>query len=427
MRSLLFSRSFFLLWQGQLVSQLGGQAFLVATMYWTMETTGSASFIGIVMMLSTLPMVVLGPFGGTLADWYSRKTIIIASDVICGISVLSLAGLMFFFPEAPAAGFLCLCVVTAIVGCVRAFFQPAISAAIPDLVDAERMPAANSMMQFSAQASTFVGQGLGGMLYRLLGAPALFLIDGLTYLLSALSEAFIELPVVERKPAASPRAAFAAFWADTKAGFEYVWQNRGMRFLLLTSSSINFFVVPVFVLLPFYAEDHLGAGAAWYGFLLAALSGGAILGYIAGGVVPRGGRSRGALLIGSFLGVAVLIGALGFTSSRFTALGLLIAIGVLSGLINVHAITLFQTRSLPALRGRVMSLVITLATAVAPLGMLLGGILGDATGKNLPLIYGTCGAGAAIVLIAASSSTAFRSFLAAPLRPPGTEQTAATS
>lgn len=424
MKALLFNRNFFLLWQGQLVSQLGSQAFVVATAYWTMEATGSATLIGVVMLLSTLPMIVLGPFGGTLADRRSRRAIIIMSDVICGLAVLSLAALMLLYPQAHGAAFWWLCAVVTVVGCVRAFFQPAVSAAIPDLVPAERVAGANSMMQFSAQASTLAGQGLGGVLYRLLGAPVLFLVDGVSYLLSALSETFIDLPAVESRPAASPRAAFAAFWSDTTAGFRYVWEQRGMRLLLLTASLFNFFIVPVFVLLPFYTQDQLQAGAAWYGFLLAALSGGSIVGYVAAGTLSLSGQGRSAVLIGSFIGAALLMACLGLTASPFIALGLLAGVGALSGLINVNVLTLFQTRALPEMRGRVMSLVITLATAVAPLGMLLGGILGDATERNLPLIFGGCGIGAATVLLCASASRSFRAFLSAPLQAGPDEGTA---
>jgi MFS transporter, DHA3 family, macrolide efflux protein len=347
--------------------------------------------------------------------------------VICGLGVLSLAALVLLLPQSSGAAFWWLCVVVTIVGCVRAFFQPAISAAIPDLVETGRVAGANSMMQFSAQASMFAGQGLGGVLYRLLGAPVLFLVDGVSYLLSAFSEAFIELPAVPRKPAGSPRAAFAAFWNDTKAGFRYVWDNRGMRLLLLAASLFNFFIVPVFVLLPFYAEDQLQAGAAWYGFLLAGLSGGSILGYVLAGTLSLSGRGRSAALIGAYLGSALLVACLGATASPFVALGLLGGVGVLSGLINVNVLTLFQTRALPEMRGRVMSVVITLATAVAPLGMLLGGILGDATEKNLPLIFAGCGIGAAAVLLAASTSRSFRAFLAEPLQLPDPGETTATA
>ena len=64
----LWNRNFFLLWQGQTVSQLGNQAFSVAMMFWILEKTGSASLMGLIMGLAVLPGVLLAPFGGTFAD-----------------------------------------------------------------------------------------------------------------------------------------------------------------------------------------------------------------------------------------------------------------------------------------------------------------------------------------------------------------------
>ena len=398
MKVTFFNRNFFLLWQGQLVSQVGSQAFLVATMYWTMQTTGSASLMGIVMMLATLPMVVLSPIGGTVADWYARRTIIIISDLLSGLSVLSLAGVLLWRPADTDLIVAWLCGVVLLSGTIRAFFQPDIMATIPDLVSEDRVASANAMMQFSAQASIFVGQGLGGVLYRVLGAPVLFIIDGISYLFSAFSEIFIQLPTVERTREASTSAAFATFWNDTRTGFHYVWQHVGMRNLLLAASLVNFCVMPVFVLLPFYVELQLGVGVAWYGFLLAAIGAGSILGYGLAGAWTVSGTQQGILLRASLLGVTVLIGLLAIVTLPFVALALMLAVGVLSGFINIHVLTLFQTRTPKAIRGRVLSLVVTLASAVTPLGMLLGGVLGDLTGKNLPLIYAASGIGATLVM-----------------------------
>ncbi len=140
----LLNRNFFLLWQGQLVSNLGSQAFLIAAMYWTMQATGSASLMGMLMMASALPTVLLGPVGGTFADWYSRRTIIIAADLLSGICVLLLA--ILFFLNLPA-DLTVIGVFSAVImlGIVKAFFQPAITAAIPDLVRKDKVAAANSM------------------------------------------------------------------------------------------------------------------------------------------------------------------------------------------------------------------------------------------------------------------------------------------
>ena len=407
----LFNRDFTLLWQGQLVSQLGSQAFLVATMYWMMEATGSASLVGVVMMLSALPMVLLGPLGGTLADRRARVPILVVCDAVSGVAVLSLAGLLLSGRASTGLTVAWLFAVVAAVGCVRAFFLPAVTAAVPDLVPAASLPAANSLFQLSSQGSTVLGQALGGVLYRLLGAPWLFVADGVSYLLSAASESFIRQPAVAKGPRKKPAAVFAEYARDTGEGFAYLRRRPGLLALLVAASAVNFFLMPVFVLLPFYVEQRLGAGAAWYGFLLSGLSAGSIAGSVIAGLLRLTQRRRGALMVASFFAASVLLGLLGVATSRYLALTLLTAAGLASGLINVHVITLFQTATPPELRGRVLSLVIALGGAVTPLGMLVGGVLGDVTGMRLAAIFVGCGAAATATVSIATAQSAFRALL----------------
>ena len=407
----LLNRNFFLLWQGQLVSNLGSQAFLIAAMYWTMQATGSASLMGILMMASALPTVLLGPVGGTFADWYSRRTIIIAADLLSGICVLSLA--ILFFLNLPA-NLTVIGVFSAVIvlGIVKAFFQPAITAAIPDIVRKDKVAAANSMTNFSVQASTLLGQGLGGILYRMVGAGTLFIVDGISYLISAVSESFIDLPVCKRQERGSFSQTLTDFVRDTLDGLKYVLQQTGMRNLLLISSVINFLLMPIFVLLPFYVDLTIAKGVEWYGFLLAAISAGAVLGYIIAGSIEVRGEKRSHLIIAAFFGVSAALAAASIVANGYVALFVFLLVGILSGLINIYVLTIFQINTPTGLRGRVMSLVITLSGGIAPLGMIIGGLAGDLTNKNIPLIYALCGGIAAVFTLIAALNREFRAFLA---------------
>jgi DHA3 family macrolide efflux protein-like MFS transporter len=91
-------------------------------------------------------------------------------------------------------------------GVMAAVFNPAVASVTPDLVPESRLAAANSIQQASMQAGTFLGQGLGGVLYQALGAPLLFLFDGVTFLFSGVSETFIrhtDTPAADRRDVVS--------------------------------------------------------------------------------------------------------------------------------------------------------------------------------------------------------------------------------
>jgi MFS family permease len=85
------TRNFVLLWQGQLVSHLGNQAFLIATASYVLEVTGSATLVAGAMMAATIPLVILGPFGGAVADRHSRRSILMVADVLRAASTGGLA------------------------------------------------------------------------------------------------------------------------------------------------------------------------------------------------------------------------------------------------------------------------------------------------------------------------------------------------
>jgi len=408
----LWNRNFFLLWQGQTVSQLGNQAFLIATAFWIKEVTGSATLMGLMMTFSALPSVILAPFGGTFADRHSRVRIMIGCDILAGLTTLGL-GLAIWRGVGTTSFLIPLLFSVAIIGgIIRAYFMPAVQAALPDLVPPERLSAANSFNQFSIQTSVTAGQAVGGFLYKYLGAGMLFTLDGLSYLYAGISELFIA--DTWKKPEKPPAAGgvFRGFLRETREGLRYVGQQPGMRDFVIVACLLNFLGMPIFVLLPFYVEKALGAGADWYGFLLAAMSIGSVLGFALAGSLTLRGPARAWTLVSGLLLGPLLLSAVGFIHFRWLALLLCLGSGLSLGVVNIYLITLLQISTPPELRGRVLGLLATLGGGLVPLGMALGGWLGDLTGKNLPLIFGGSGALSVLVTLALATRKECRKFLA---------------
>lgn len=405
----LLNRDFVLLWQGQLLSQVGSQAFVIALLYWTMEATGSASVMAALVIVSTLPAVLLGPFTGVLADRFSRMRIIVLGDVARGVIML---GVAFAAgrgePEVVIATLFAGSLVGGVIGAV---FNPAIGAAVPDLVPPAGLTRANSIMQLSGQAAVVLGQAAAGVLYRVLGAPLLFLIDGVSFVVSGASEAFIRLP---HRPAvgAAPDRVVRSYVRDAREGFSFIRGNVGLRTLVLTATLLNFVFTPVFVLLPFFVRDVLHADAAWYGFLLGALSAGSIAGTAAAGFVAPGGEGRARVVSGAFLLLPVLLLALAVSRTAPATLVILFAAGALSGLINVVVITLVQVTSPPEMRGRVLSIVLALAQAAMPAGLAIGGVAADVAAVGVPPILAAFGIAGVLAVTAALRSAPLHTLLA---------------
>ena len=407
----LFNRNFFLLWQGQFVSQLGSQAYAIAMMFWIKHQTGSASLMGLLMTASMLPFVVFGPIAGTVADSYSRRRIIIFSDVFSGIPVLILAGLVVFLPSATSIIIVWLFITAFSLGIIRSFFMPAIAAAIPDIVPQEKVSAANSLNQSSNQVSMLVGQALGGYLFVVLGAPLLFLIDGVTYLFSAFSESFIRIPqkIPEKKDIF--REKLIQFKADTIEGFRYVFRNAGLRALFLTGAFINFFSIPVIVLMPFYVEDFLHVTPAWYGYILAAFGFGSLLGYATAGIMKLSGHTRTKAVIIVLVLMASCLPVFSIITKALYALLLMMALGIFNGFLNINIITILQVGVPSEMRGRMFGLLTTLTSGLTPISMGLAGIVADLINQNIPLMYAFCGGITLLLSILVSFSKNFRIFL----------------
>lgn len=421
----LWNRNFTLLWQGQLVSSVGKQAFALTCMLAVKDLTGSGSVMGLLMALAILPSVLLGPVAGVLVDRLDRRKLIAWTDLAGGLALLlAFAVLLAFRGNAPAV-IAALFAVTIATGLLDTFSQPAIGSAIPDLVPASRLEAANGLNMGGVQAAGFIAQGLSGLLYRLLGAAALTLANAVTYLYAGVIELFINIPKTGREygGAAARRSGEATFsWesfaTDLREGLRFVAAHPGMLATLVSFAALNFFAAPILVALPFYATDYLGRGSEWYGFLMAAFGAGAIAGYVAVAARPARGKGRAATVIGGLALEAGLLFLMLAPLPAFSYIAIMFVFGLANGAVNVNIATLFQLATPRGLMGRVNGLSQTLVAGAMPLGMAISGAAFDLSGQDVRLMFGVSAVSMlAIVFLPVVLSKGYLRFLSTRAEP----------
>lgn len=399
-----------LLFQGNLVSQLGTQAFSIAMLFLIKHETGSATLMGTLLMASMLPSVLAGPFGGTFADYHSRKQIIVISDLINGVVVTAFAVYYFLFPVVDTLFLVLLFAVSVVVSTVRAFFTPAVLAALPDLVEEKQLTGANSMIQGSTQLSMLVGQGIGGLLYRLVGPAWLFLIDGLSYLLSMVSEFFIDLPRKDRSDEGS--TVKNRFRTETVDGFRYIWRKPGMRMVFLAAGTLNFFFAPIMVIMPFYVEDYMHLPTDWYGYIYAFFGLGTIIGFGLASALKVQGRAASVLVGLSFIVFGGIMTGLAFTQQLWAVIALTIIGGAAMGIVNINIMTQLQSQTEERYRGRVMGNLTTLSMGIMPISLGLTGLVLDLLNQDVLLLLSITGAIVIVIAFFLMLNAPFMQFFA---------------
>jgi MFS family permease len=221
------------------------------------------------------------------------------------------------------------------------------------------------------QVTGIVGPAIGGVLVVIWGIGGVFLLNGISFIVSGVSEFFISMPATERRGA--PRKHIVAELGD---GFSFVRNQPTILGILKTAAVLNFFTAPFAILLPIVARDYLGRGAEAFGFIMAALS----VGFLAASAVLVAirdvTRKHPFIILGISLTGGCLI-AMGVTITYVSYITLMATIGVLLGLANILIMSYFQAVVPDELRGRVFGFMVTLANGLQPLAFGVVGILTD--------------------------------------------------
>lgn len=377
MRELLRYPDFRRLFVGRLVTNMGDSVYSVAAMWLVYSLSGSTLYTGLAGALTMGPSA-LQVFVGPLVDRWSLRRTLVATQAAQAVLVLVI-------PAAHVLGALSaelVLVVMPVVAMLNQFVYPAQNAALPRIVEEDELTAANSAFSLAYQGVDMALNGVAGLLVVAVGAVALYALDSLTFVVAVACFAGLRVPPVTDDGDDDP----ASYLDDLREGIGFV---RGTVIARLFGASImaNALLGVTWAVLPAFADARGGAGT--YGFLLAGISAGTLLGAL---VATRfDGVPYGTLSIAGFaLSAAAWFAAL-LAPATLAAVACFAVAFVPVGVTNVVSSTMIQRLVPDALLGRVMALLGSVGTAAMPLGSLLGGAGGDALGAATVMWVGGVG------------------------------------
>lgn len=388
-------RDFRLLWIGQSISLLGDQFHFIALAWLTLLLTGSPLALGTVLMAAAVPRGVLMLLGGALTDRFSQRTLMLLSDslravLVTGLTVLVLTG---------NAALWQLYVLAVIFGSVDAVFYPSSQAIIPSLVDENRLGSATALSQMALQASNLLGPiAAGALIAALAGTKGIGLalaFDAATFYASALS---LSLMRARGGVAHTNDDPGPGLLRSIRDGLHYAWHDPILRALLFAIAGIDVTAAGVFgVGLPLMGRTHFG-GAAGFGIMSAGFGAGALAGTLAAGIVKRP-HHRGPIAVGVLAVFGAGTAVLPLAPNLAVATAMIAAMGVGGGFIQVLIMPWIQTRSDPAMLGRISSLIMLASVGLTPLTYAVSGWIANYSLTGLFLAGGA-------VMVATAAYTA---------------------
>jgi len=362
-------RDFRALWLGQFISQIGDNFALIAALVVIRRLSGSALMLGIMAVAMTAPQLVFGLIGGVFVDRFSRKWVMIISDLLRAAAILLLITVKR--PEQfiifPLVGFF--------MATVGVFFNPARNAIIPNIVSEEMLFTANGLIQASQVAAVILGSALAGLLIAWGGPAPAFIFDSITFLVSALAIASMNIPPVSN----SSQAREALLWLQLKEGLSYIKHSKVIQTIMLTAAIATLGLGAIAVLGVVYLEEELGVSPESFGFLNSIQGVGMVIGGLSLGTLST--YIKPSNLVGggmALLGLAILLFA--FAPSFEMALAAAAVIGLCVVTARATLAALLQAFVPDEKRGRVESTVNTAIGMATMLAMGLSGILGDFIG-----------------------------------------------
>jgi MFS family permease len=382
-------RNYRLYFGGQVVSVSGTWMQTVAQGWLVLRLTGSGVDLGLVTALQFLPMLLLGSFGGLVADRLEKRKLLFFTQSSAAVLALTL-GLLEL---TGAVRLWQVYVIALLLGVVNLFDNPARQTFVVEMVGKDLLPNAVSLNSVLMNSARVIGPALAGVLIATVGIGVCFVANAGSYL------AVIGALVLMRPSELHRTPVVARAKGQVREGLRYAWHEPALRDPLLVMAVVGVFAFNFQTTLPLLARFTFGAGAGTYGALTSAMAAGAVVGGLV--VAHRSKPSVRALaLIGVVFGAFII--AVAAAPSTAAALVLLVPMGAASIAFIATANASLQLASTPEMRGRVMALYAIAFLGSTPIGAPIVGAVSSAASPRAALVLGgvaTVAVSAPLVLV----------------------------
>jgi MFS family permease len=398
LRPLRENRTYRRLWLGSTASGFGSQFGGFATLFYVWQHTRSAAVVGLVGLVSAVPLIVLALAGSAFVDHVDRRRL----ALVCTWIQLLVSAAMTAVVFTGAGGVPAMLLLVAVSSGASALGNPARQTFMPALLSGERLAAGLALNHSSFQLAMLLGPAAAGALTAAFGLPWCYAFDTLTF-----AAALIGLTGL---PSGITGGEGPAGLAAVKAGLSYAARTPQVRGALLADLAATVFAMPV-ALFPIINAEHFGGRPEVLGLFTTALAVGGVTASILSGLATRR-RRPGVVLLACGSVWATTLGLAGTTTHLPVMLTLLAAAGAADTWAVVSRGTVVQTATPDAYRGRVSSLEYVAGVAGPQLGNLRAGLVAAATSGGASLAIGGVTALAATTLLAVTTPALRRFTLA---------------
>lgn len=390
------TRNIILMMIGKMTSLLGAGIYTFAMGLYVLKTTGSGMGFATTLICGSIPRMICGPIAGAVADRVNRRWLVIGTDLLSSLTML----IMFILVTIFGPSLLFIYVSAALLSICASFYSVSLTSSIPNLVDEERIQKASALNQTASSLSNILAPIIGGVVFGFFSIKTFFLLNSITFFLAVIVQLFIVFDLYKKELAESKEH----FLTSIKEGFSYVKRQHEIYGLMKIAVGVNFFASALFVSLPYIIIKNLHLSSKQLGVVEGMLAVGMLIGAIVLSVRKEVNNPFRSVYIGLFLfaGLSLctvfpLLVIIPKVASFIYYITFMILTGISMMVVNIPMQVHMQKTTDPNYLGRVFGLLETISTAIAPLGMIVYGLLLDMLPTSIVMM--TLGGGLLLVVL----------------------------